>query len=65
MTYRVVRGGTGLTGHPRVDLNLELTGGDLPGSDATAARAVNAISTVCQAPLASAARSTSSSSRPE
>jgi len=38
---------------------------DLPGSDATAARAVNAISTVCQAPLASAARSTSSSSRPE
>jgi hypothetical protein len=81
MTYRVVHGGTGLTGRealrgiindpvlnlvgviirstlhphrdrrrPHVDLTLELTGGNLPGGDATATRAVNAIAAVCGAP---------------
>jgi hypothetical protein len=39
-----------IDGDPRVDLTLQLTGGDLPGGDATATRAVNAIVAVCQAP---------------
>ena len=39
-----------IDGDPHVDLTLELTGGDLPGGDATATRAVNAIAAVCQAP---------------
>jgi hypothetical protein len=38
-----------IDGAPRVDVTFELAGGDLPGADATATRAVNAIAAVCQA----------------
>ena len=40
-----------IDGDPRVDLTLELTGGHLPGADATATRAVNAVAAVCHAPV--------------
>lgn len=38
-----------IDGDPQVRVRLELTGGDLPGADATASRAVNAIAAVCNA----------------
>ena len=38
-----------IDGEPRVSVRLELDGGDLPGGDATATRALNAIKAVCSA----------------
>lgn len=38
-----------IDGTPRVSVKLELDGGDLPGGNATAARALNAIKAVCDA----------------
>ena len=38
-----------IDGAPTVSVNLELDGGQLPGGDATATRAINAIKAVCNA----------------
>ncbi|MGO9099754.1 MAG: hypothetical protein ACLP9Y_10055 [Mycobacterium sp.] len=38
-----------IDGTPNVSLTLELDGGELPGVDATAARALNAVAAVCSA----------------
>jgi hypothetical protein len=39
-----------LAGEPNIELDLRLSGSDLPGTIATAARAVNSIPTTCEAP---------------
>jgi hypothetical protein len=38
-----------IDGNPRVSVQLELDGGELPGGDATATRALNAVKAVCDA----------------